>query len=261
MGLYDEATKGRSSLIEALSEMDNNMLDLFLSAKDHMKISVEDAKQALRIVTLRESCKLGDHMTLYNTNTQHKERVNKLLQMHANDVEETPSITAGNIGVIIGLKVARTGDTLIQFNDSRKSLRLQAIDIPAPVFFRVVEAAGISGKKSLEEALKNILRLDPSLHVHIDQDSGQTLISGMGELHLEIVKDRLLNDFKVKAELRKMRISYREAVVTDKIDYTYLYEREVMGKRVKVQVSLTITPLYKNDQGSFKEGGNRITVL
>ncbi|CAG8661722.1 4169_t:CDS:1 [Racocetra fulgida] len=199
-------------------------------------------------------------MTLYNTNTCHKERVNKLLQMYANDVEEIPLIKAGNIGVIIGLKETRTGDTLIQFNDSRKSLRLQNIDIPAPVFFRVVEATGISEEKPLEEALKNILREDPSLHVYIDPDSGQTLISGMGELHLEIVKDRLLNDFKVKANLGKMRISYRETVVTEKIDHTYLHEREIMGKRVRAQISLTITPLHENDQGSSKEGGNRITL-
>ncbi|KAF0380250.1 P-loop containing nucleoside triphosphate hydrolase protein [Gigaspora margarita] len=338
VGLYNEAIKGRSCLIETLSEMDDNMLDLFLSAEDHMKISVEDAKQALRRVTLNGkavpvfcgasfrnigvqplidavvdylpspldrpvpiaslsddesieilpkeneklcalafkvihdnkrgpmvfvrvySGKLDNHMTLYNTNIHNKERVNKLLQMYANDVEEISLITAGNIGVIIGLKETRTGDTLIQFNDSRKSLRLKNIDIPAPVFFRVVEAAGISEEKPLEEALKNILREDPSLHVHVDKDSGQTLISGMGELHLEIVKDRLLNDFKVKAKLGKMRISYRETVINDKIDHTYLYEREIMGKRLKAQISLTITPLHENDQGSFNEGGNRIIL-
>ncbi|CAG8662030.1 7052_t:CDS:2, partial [Cetraspora pellucida] len=337
VGLYDEAKRGRSSLIEALSEMDDNMLDLFLSTEDHMKISVEDTKQALRRVTLNGkavpvfcgasfrnigvqplmdavvdylpspldrpapiaslsgdesveivpkeseklcalafkvvhdnkrgpmvfvrvySGKLDNHMTLYNTNTCHKERVNKLLQVYSNDVEEIPLIKAGNIGVIIGLKETRTGDTLIQFNDSRKSLRLQNIDIPAPVFFRVVEAAGISEEKPLEEALKSILREDPSLHVYVDPDSGQTLISGMGELHLEIVKDRLLNDFKVKAELGKMRISYRETV-TEKIDHTYLYEREIMGKRVRAQIALIITPLHENDQGSSKEGGNRITL-
>ncbi|RIB25424.1 P-loop containing nucleoside triphosphate hydrolase protein [Gigaspora rosea] len=326
MGLYDEAIKGRSSLIEALSEMDDNMLDLFLSAEDHMKISVEDAKQALRRVTLNGkavpplmdavidylpspldrsvpiaslsddesveilpketeklcalafkviynnkcgpivfvrvySGKLDNHMILYNTNIHYKERVNKLLQMYANDAEKISSITAGNIGVIIGLKETRTGDTLIQFNVSRISLRLKNIDIPAHVFFRVVEAAGISEEKPLEEALKNILREDLSLHVHVDKDSGQTLISGMGELHLEIVKDRLLNDFKVKAKLGKMRISYRETVIDDKIDHTYLYEREIMGKRLKAQISLTITPIHENDQGSFNEETNELIKL
>ncbi|RIB09324.1 hypothetical protein C2G38_2146612 [Gigaspora rosea] len=318
--------------------MDNNILDLFLSAEDHIKISVEDAKQALRRVMLNGkavpvfcgasfrnigiqplmdaaidylpspldhsvpiaslsddksvkilpketeklcalvfkviynnkrgpivfvrvySGKLDNHMILYNTNILHKERVNKLLQMYANDAEEILSITVGNISVIIGLKETRTGDTLIQFNDSRKSLQLKNIDIPAPVFFRVVEAAGISEEKPLEEDLKNILREDPSLYVHVDKDSGQTLISSMGKLHLKIVKDRLLNDFKVKAKLGKMQISYKETVIDDKIDHTYLYEREIMGKRVKAQIPLTITPNYENDQGSFNEGGNRIIL-
>ncbi|CAG8648193.1 8762_t:CDS:2, partial [Gigaspora rosea] len=310
-----KAIKDHSSLIEALSEMDNNILDLFLSAEDHIKISVEDAKQALRRVMLNgkavpvfcgasfrnigiqplmdaaidylpspldhsvpiaslsddKSVKILPKETeklcalvfkvIYNNKRGpivfvrvYSERVNKLLQMYANDAEEILSITVGNISVIIGLKETRTGDTLIQFNDSRKSLQLKNIDIPAPVFFRVVEAAGISEEKPLEEALKNILREDPSLYVHVDKDSGQTLISSMGKLHLKIVKDRLLNDFKVKAKLGKMQISYKETVIDDKIDHTYLYEREIMGKRVKAQIPLTITPNYENDQGSFNEG-------
>src|ERR1043165_8876197 len=93
--------------------------------------------------------KINDRMTLFNTNTRKKERVNKLLQMYANDVEEIPSITTGNIGVIIGLKETRTGDTLIQVNDSRQNLRLQNIEIPAPVFFCAVEPASTSDEKPL----------------------------------------------------------------------------------------------------------------
>ncbi|CAG8459592.1 952_t:CDS:2 [Acaulospora morrowiae] len=335
-GLFEEAIKGRSSLVEALSEMDDHILELFLEAEDHMKVTAGDIRQALRRVTINGkavpvlcgasfrnigvqslmdavveylpspldcpptlatlpnnqlvkitlggnerlcalafkvthdskrgpmtfvrvySGKLDNRMALYNTNTRKKERVNKLLQMYANDVEEIPSITAGNIGVIIGLKETRTGDTLIQFDDTRKNLKLQNIEIPAPVFYCAVEAAGLSDEKPLEEALNNILREDPSLHVHVDPDSGQTLISGMGELHLEIVKDRLVNEFKVNAELGKMRVSYRETATTEHIDYTYLYDREIMGKRAKAKVSLTITPLPQNDRGLPEEGGNRI---
>ncbi|CAJ0649148.1 10590_t:CDS:2 [Entrophospora sp. SA101] len=194
--------------------------------------------------------KIDNKMILYNTNTSQKERVNKLLQMYSNNVEEIPSIISGNIGVILGLKETRTGDTLIQFNDSRKTLRLQNIQIPAPVFFCAVEPSSISDEKPLEEALKNLLREDPSLHVHVDVDSGQTLISGMGELHLEIVKDRLLNEYKVNAEMGKMRISYRETLTSEKIDCTHLYDRELMGKRAKVQVALIITRLSEYDNGS-----------
>ena len=169
--------------------------------------------------------------------------------MYANDVEEIPSITAGNIGVIVGLKRTRTGDTLIQINDSRQDLKLQSIDIPAPVFFYAVEPASTSEEKPLDESLTNMLREDPSLHVHVDPESGQTLISGMGELHLEIVKDRLLTEFKVNAEMGKMRISYRETITVKQLKHTCLYDRELMGKKQKAQVSLTIAPLPDNVKG------------
>jgi len=106
---------------------------------------------------------LNNRMSLYNTNTNTNERVNKLLQMHANDAEEIPCITAGNICALVGLKSTRTGDTLIQFNDSRKSLRLPSIEIPAPVFVCAVEPATVSDEKLLQEALENVLREDQSM--------------------------------------------------------------------------------------------------
>ncbi|CAI2170052.1 12393_t:CDS:2 [Funneliformis geosporum] len=335
--LFEEAVKGRTHLIEVLSEMDDQLLEIFLENEDPMKVSVKDIKDALRRITLNGkavpifcgasfrnigvqplmdaindylpspldrpiplatlsnnkmieislkendklcalafkvihdpkrgfmvfvrvySGKINNRMTLFNTNTHQKERVNKLLQMYADDVEEIPSIKAGNIGVIIGLKETRTGDTLIQVNDTRHDLRLQNIDIPAPVFFCAVEPASTSEEKPLEDALKNILREDPSFHVHVDSDSGQTLISGMGELHLEIIKDRLLTDFKINAVMGKMRISYRETI-TKQSECTFLYDRELMGKKQKTQVSLIITPLSENDKGILEEGGNRIEL-
>ncbi|CAG8488835.1 4832_t:CDS:2 [Paraglomus occultum] len=335
--VYDEAVKGRMNLVEALSEMDDNILEIMLAEEDHMKVSAEEVRGALRRVTLsgkavpvfcgasfrnrgvqpvldaivdylpspldcaapigtlangkntviplkeKESlCALAfkvvhDHrrgslvfvrvysgtlnnrMSLYNTNTKTNERVNKLLKMHANDAEEIPCITAGNICALVGLKSTRTGDTLIQFNDSRKSLRLPSIEIPAPVFVCAVEPATVSDEKPLQEALENVLREDPSLHVINDEETGQTLISGMGELHLEIVRDRLLNDFKVRAEIGKMRISYRESII-DEIEHTCLYDKEIMGKRARVQMSLNISRLTEGDSGIAEEGGNRIEL-
>ncbi|GBB93390.1 hypothetical protein RclHR1_02160016 [Rhizophagus clarus] len=335
--LFEEAVKGRSHLVEALSEIDDQLLEILLANEDPMKVSVDDIREALRRVTLNGkavpvfcgasyknigvqplmdavvdflpspldrspplatlsdkiieiplkekeklcafafkvihdhkrgpmvfirvySGKIDNRMTLFNTSSRKRERVNKLLQMYANDVEEIPSITAGNIGVIVGLKETRTGDTLIQVNDSRQDLKLQSIDIPSPVFFYAVEPTSTSDEKPLEEALKNMLREDPSLHVHVDSDSGQTLISGMGELHLEIIKDRLLTEFKVNAEMGKMRISYRETITVEQLEHTCLYDRELMGKKQKAQVSLTITPLSENDKGVPEEVGNRIEI-
>ncbi|CAB4412984.1 unnamed protein product [Rhizophagus irregularis] len=337
-GLFEEAVKGRSHLVETLSEIDDQLLEIFLANEDPMKVPVDDIREALRRVTLSGkavpvfcgasyknigvqplmdavvdflpspldrspplatlsdkiieiplkekeklcafafkvihdhkrgpmifvrvySGKIDNRMTLFNTSSRKRERVNKLLQMYANDVEEIPSISAGNIGVIVGLKETRTGDTLIQINDSRQDLKLQSIDIPSPVFFYSVEPTSISDEKPLEDALKNMLREDPSLHVHVDSDSGQTLISGMGELHLEIIKDRLLTEFKVNAEMGKMRISYRETITVEQLEHTCLYDRELMGKKQKAQISLMITPLSENDKGISEEGGNRIEII
>ncbi|KAG2176968.1 hypothetical protein INT43_007622 [Umbelopsis isabellina] len=215
------------------------------------------------------SGKLNDRSTIFNTTTNSKERVNRLLQMYAKDVEEIPHITAGNIGVIVGLRDTRTGDTLVQSNDSasiKSKLQLGRIDIPSPVFFMAIEPASASEEKPIEEALKKLLREDPSLHVWTDSESGQTLISGMGELHLEIVKDRLLNDFKCKADMGKMRISYRETCQSEAV-INHVYDKELLGKRVRAACRIALRPLADDadmeealDAGWDKEGGSLLQV-
>ncbi|KAG1240055.1 hypothetical protein G6F68_018034 [Rhizopus microsporus] len=155
--------------------------------------------------------------------------------MYAKDVEEIPNIGCGHIGVIVGLKDTRTGDTLIQSNDTaavKAGLQLGNIEIPNAAFFAAIEPASVSEEQAVEDALKNLVREDPSLHVWTDEDSGQRLVSGMGELHLDIVKDRLLNDFKVKAEMGKMRISYRETC-QDKASVCSEYDKEHTWKKKK----------------------------
>lgn len=211
-------------------------------------------------------------MTLFNTTTRGKERVNKLLQMYAKDVEEIPSISAGNIGVIVGLKDTRTGDTLVQSNDTnaiKKGLQLGNIDIPSPAFFSAVEPASVSEEEAVTNALKNLVREDPSLKVWTDEESGQLLVSGMGELHLEIVKDRLLNDFKVKAEMGKMRISYRETCQSE-ADANAVYDKEVMGKRARAACHVEISPIHEEleqtdakqvlEEGWIANAGNQLAA-
>ncbi|KAI7851448.1 P-loop containing nucleoside triphosphate hydrolase protein [Circinella umbellata] len=211
------------------------------------------------------SGKINKRMTLYNTTVDCKERVNKLLQMYAREAEDIPFITAGNIGVIVGLKNTRTGDTLVQSNDTssiKSNLQLGNIDIPSPAFFAAIEPASVSEEKAVDEALKNLTREDPSLKVWTDEDSGQTLISGMGELHLEIVKDRLINDFKCKAEVGKMRISYRETCQSEAA-VSASYDREVMGKRSKAKCQVEILPVgedYQDDGSSIVDSGNYLQL-
>lgn len=203
-------------------------------------------------------------MTLFNTTTRSKERVNKLLQMYAKDVEEIPSIGCGHIGVIVGLKDTRTGDTLVQSNDTaavKAGLQLGNIEIPNAAFFAAIEPASVSEEQAVEDALKNLVREDPSLHVWTDEESGQRLVSGMGELHLDIVKDRLLNDFKVKAEMGKMRISYRETC-QDKASVFSEYDKEVMGKRARAACRIELAHMEEEEEveGWVANSGNLLAA-
>ncbi|KAF7730426.1 Ribosome-releasing factor 2, mitochondrial [Apophysomyces ossiformis] len=214
---------------------------------------------------LRCAGKINSRMTLHNTTTNSKERVNKLLQMYAKEVEEIPFIGCGNIGVIVGLKGTRTGDTLVQSNDSaavKSGLQLGNIDVPSPAFFAAVEPASVSEEQAIEDALKHLTREDPSLKVWIDEESGQRLVSGMGELHLEIVKDRLLNDFKCKAEMGKMRISYRETCRAD-TSATTTYNKEVLGKRLRASCQIDISPMDDEEEvleGWVSDSGNKLSM-
>ncbi|KAG2234683.1 P-loop containing nucleoside triphosphate hydrolase protein [Thamnidium elegans] len=227
---------------------------------------VHDARRGPMVYVKVYSGKLNTRMTLFNTTTRLKERVNKLLQMYAKDVEEIPTIDAGNIGVIVGLKDTRTGDTLVQSNDThaiKSGLQLSNIEIPSPAFFSAVEPASVSDEEAVETALKNLVREDPSLKVWTDEESGQLLVSGMGELHLEIVKDRLVNDFKVKADMGKMRISYRETCQASS-EARAEYDKEVMGKRARAACRVEISPIEQEEQtleeGWILNSGNQLSV-
>lgn len=225
---------------------------------------VHDSKRGPMVYVKVYSGKLNTRMTLFNTTTRSKERVNKLLQMYAKDVEEIPSIGCGHIGVIVGLKDTRTGDTLVQSNDTaavKAGLQLGNIEIPNAAFFAAIEPASVSEEQAVEDALKNLVREDPSLHVWTDEESGQRLVSGMGELHLDIVKDRLLNDFKVKAEMGKMRISYRETC-QDKASVFSEYDKEVMGKRARAACRIELAHMEEEEEveGWVANSGNLLAA-
>lgn len=178
---------------------------------------------------------------LYNTTTKTKERVMRILQMYADDAQETESIQAGNIAVLLGMKDTKTGDTLILSSISKRDIQLEPIDIPPPVFIATLESRSASDSKSLEIALSSLLREDPSLRVSYDEDTGQTLLSGMGELHLEIAGNRLINEFKANVTIGKLRIGYRETL-TSRTVVRDIYDRTLSGRSV-VEMSVTLMPL------------------
>jgi elongation factor G len=212
---------------------------------------VADAKRGVLVYVRVYSGTINKSTALWNTNLQNAERAQRLLKMYANEAVEIDSISAGQIGVIPGLKSARTGDTLITYGAYNpktgppppvNSLQLKPIDVPPPVFFVSVEPNSLSEGKHIKESLELLLREDPSLHVSVDEESGQTHLAGMGELHLEIARDRLVSDLKAKARIGNIEIGYREAVTTDSGDVTEVFDREVGGKSSKAACQVSVEP-------------------
>ena len=146
---------------------------------------------------------------VYNPVKKKQEKISKLMKLHANKREEVPEISAGDIGAIVGLKFSTTGDTLCEKGDH---IVLESMEFPEPVIGVAIEPKSKAEEKKLADTLAKIALEDPSFTVSTDADSGQTIISGMGELHLEIIVDRLLNDFKVSANVGKPQVAYKETI-------------------------------------------------
>ncbi|RPB18353.1 P-loop containing nucleoside triphosphate hydrolase protein [Terfezia boudieri ATCC MYA-4762] len=245
---------------------------------------IHDPKRGMMVFVRVYSGVLTRASHLLNTNLQTKERAQRLLRMYADDAVDIPSIQTGHIGVILGLKHTRTGDTLIseptvpkhspQHQHNKKlllsalnkegTLQLRPITVPPPVFFASLEPNTLGEQKHLEEVLQILLREDPSLHVSVDPDSGQTLLSGMGELHLEIARDRLVNDLKAKADMGKINIGYRETVtgplgpVVRKV-----YDREIAGRRSAAAISAAVGSVgdFNEDYNAAESAYNEIIAL
>ncbi|MFA7348760.1 MAG: elongation factor G [Desulfurivibrionaceae bacterium] len=151
--------------------------------------------------------KVGDRV--YNPGKKKKEKIGRIVKMHANKREEVGELRAGDIGAIVGLRFSITGDSLCESGDT---FTLDTMDFPEPVISVAIEPKGKADEEKLRDSLAKIALEDPSFNVSIDPDSGQTLISGMGELHLEIIVDRLIREFKVGANIGKPQVAYKETV-------------------------------------------------
>ena len=213
---------------------------------------VNDPRRGVLVYIRVYSGCINRNAVLWNTNLHVTERAQRLLQMQASDAIEISHIPTGQIGVIAGLKHARTGDTLVVYPGSNlktgpppplNTLQLRPIEVPPPVFFAAIEPNSLSEERNVADILQLLLREDPSLHVHTDEESGQMLLSGMGELHLEIARDRLVNDFKAKATMGSIEISYRECVLSDTPTHRLVFDREIAGKRGKAGCEASIDPV------------------
>ena len=173
-----------------------------------------------------------------NTSTGKKERVGRLLKMHANKREEIQEVLAGDIAAAVGLKATRTGDTL---SDPDKPVILESIDFPDPVIDIAIEPKTKVDQEKLATSLAKLAGEDPSFRVRTDTETGQTIIAGMGELHLEIIVDRLTREFKVDANVGKPQVAFRETI-RKPIDQEHKFSRQTGGRGQYGHVYLKIEP-------------------
>ena len=175
----------------------------------------------------------------YNTVQDCKERIGRLLKMHSNKREEITELFAGEIGAVVGLKNTLTGDTLASEKDK---VILERMDFPEPVISVAVEPKTKADQEKMAIALQKLAQEDPSFRVSTDEESGQTIISGMGELHLEIIVDRMLREFKVDAEVGQPQVAYRETI-RKAVEQAYKYAKQSGGRGQYGHVFLRIEPL------------------
>ncbi len=175
----------------------------------------------------------------YNSLKGKKERVGRLLKMHANKREEIKELYAGEIGAVVGLKDTLTGETLTSEKDK---VILEKMDFPDPVISVAVEPKTKADQEKMGVALQKLAQEDPSFRVETDEESGQTIISGMGELHLEIIVDRMLREFKVDAEVGQPQVAYRETI-RKTVEQEYKYAKQSGGRGQYGHVYLRLEPM------------------
>jgi len=176
---------------------------------------------------------------VYNSTKGKKERIGRLLKMHSNKREEIKELYAGEIGACVGLKATLTGDTLC---DEKEKVILERMEFPDPVISVAVEPKTKADQEKMSIALQKLAEEDPSFRVHTDEESGQTIISGMGELHLEIIVDRMMREFKVEAEVGQPQVAYRETI-KNPVEQEYKYAKQSGGRGQYGHVFLKLEPM------------------
>ena len=176
---------------------------------------------------------------VFNPRTRKRERVMKIVRLFADDQIEVDQLSAGDIGALVGLKEATTGDTLCA---EMKPCYLERITAPQPVMFLAIEPKSGADKDKLVDSMKELAAEDPTCQFREDEETGQTILSGMGELHLEILVDRLKREFKVAANVGKPMVSYAETVLQPATK-PFTFDREIGGKRHAVTLTIEVKPL------------------
>src|SRR5690606_460244 len=173
-----------------------------------------------------------------NTRSGNKERISRIFQMHANKQNQIDSLMAGDIGAVVGFKDIKTGDTLC---DEKHPIVLESMVFPEPVIGIAIEPKTQADVDKLGNALSKLAEEDPTLSIHTDEDSGQTVLSGMGELHLDIIIDRLKREFKVECNQGQPQVAYKEAI-TGSVDHREVYKKQSGGRGKFADIVFTVEP-------------------
>ena len=176
--------------------------------------------------------------TVYNSTKGKRERLGRILQMHANDRKDIDACYAGDIAAAIGIRYSTTGDT---FCDEKNPIILENMEFPEPVIRQAIEPKTRAGQEKMGIALSKLAEEDPTFKTYTDEETGQTIIAGMGELHLEIIVDRLLREFKVEANIGKPQVAYKETI-RKKVDHECKYKRQSGGSGQYGHVKIIVEP-------------------
>jgi len=198
--------------------------------------------------------KVGDKV--FNPLKRKTEKISKLIKLHANKREEIEHLEAGDIGAVVGLKFTTTGDTLCGSGDF---IVLEQMNFPEPVIGIAIEPKSKSDEGKLAESLDKVMKEDPSFKVSVNEDTGQTIISGMGELHLEIIVDRLIRDFKVAANVGRPQVAYRETIAKS-AEAEERFETQTVGKEQYGHVIIELRPAEKGAGVSFSSQVDEKTI-
>jgi elongation factor G len=199
------------------------------------------------------SGKLEQGLMAYNSSSDKKERVGRLIRVYADHREDVSQIEAGDIGAVLGFKNVATGDTL---SDPHHPIILERISFPEPVIMVAIEPKTTADQDKLAKALQKLSEEDPTFRVHVDENTGQTVISGMGELHLEILVDRMKREFNVEANIGRPRVSFRETITSSLPKVEYKYVKQTGGHGRYGHVVFAMEPL---ERGSGIRFVNKVT--
>lgn len=197
------------------------------------------------------SGKLTQGSMVYNSTKDRRERVGRLLRMYADSREDVNEVYAGDIGAVLGMKESFTGDTLCE---ATQPILLESIAFPLPVISVAIEPKTTADQDKMAEALRKLSEEDPTFQVRVDEETGQTIISGMGELHLEVLVDRMLREFRVQGRVGKPQVAYRESITRPVERVEYRYVKQTGGRGQYGHVVLAIEPLEPGSGILFENG-------